>query len=535
MSDIVGEHARVSEAFDKPTLRLLDRRWAPLALAAFNLTFSSDQSAVPAERLHTQLDTYLAELASAGHQVPNNPGRALCLKWMNDQWLFRTVGESGQEEYSLTSHALEALDVVGSLSRDRALISESRLTTILGEVRRWATEANPDRQARVDRLDAQIQHLTAERDRLVAGGDIVAATDDRMLDGYANLIDLLAQLPSDFKRVEESVLAMHRQIISDFRNEDRPIGEVLDEYLRKTDELTSLTAEGRAFDGAFALLRDDALLLDLKSDLDTILEHPFAIALTPGEQRDFRGAVTIIRRGIVDVLAQRSRLTSTLRDHIVNHDLLRDRELDSTLRQINQQLEIWMGTAGPQRIVPLPLIPPKIAIEHLRERFWDPATELPPAPLEDVSDTAPAPPSIGEIRTQGGPSLPKLRASLLAAVEAGDADSLGQLFNALPPDLRRPVEILGLLHLTAELAAADNELGDTVCEHAAGPNATHVEAQLAADDLARLTGEAAEWAEEIFDAIRPDGTTRRFLVPRVDVELAAVRTLARTDEGHAHG
>ncbi len=58
---------------------------------------------------------------------------------------------------------------------------------------------------------------------------------------------------------------MHRQIISDFRGEERPISQVLDEYLAKTDELTTLTPEGRAFEGAFTLLRGEALLLDLKS------------------------------------------------------------------------------------------------------------------------------------------------------------------------------------------------------------------------------------------------------------------------------
>ncbi len=286
----------------------------PLVLAVFKSSFSRDQRSVAAERLHAQVDTYLGELRSVGENVPHLAGRALCVQWMNDQWLFRTIGASGQEEYSLTSHALEALDLVQTLSRERALISESRINTILDAVRRWATEANPDREARIGRLDVQIQHLTSERDRLLTGGDVAAASDDRMLDGYANLIDLIGQLPSDFKRVEESVLGMHRQIISDFRNEDCPIGEVLDEYLRKTDELTTLTAEGRAFEGAFTLLRDAALLLELKSDLQTILEHPFAAALTAAEQRDFRGAVTIIRRGIDDVLAQRSRLTTTLRD-----------------------------------------------------------------------------------------------------------------------------------------------------------------------------------------------------------------------------
>lgn len=40
MSDIKGELARVREVFNKPTLCLLDRQWAPLALAVFKSSFS---------------------------------------------------------------------------------------------------------------------------------------------------------------------------------------------------------------------------------------------------------------------------------------------------------------------------------------------------------------------------------------------------------------------------------------------------------------------------------------------------------------
>jgi hypothetical protein len=58
---------------------------------------------------------------------------------------------------------------------------------------------------------------------------------------------------------------MHRQIISDFRGETRPIAEVIDEYLAKSDSLMKPTAEGRAFEGAFTLLRDEPLLVDLRS------------------------------------------------------------------------------------------------------------------------------------------------------------------------------------------------------------------------------------------------------------------------------
>jgi hypothetical protein len=505
VSDIAGELARVRDAFDKPTLRLLDRKWAPLVLAVFRTTFTRDQRAVPAERLHQQVDNYFDELRLVGEPLPDGSGRAVCMQWLGHNWLVRTRDDDGAEYYSLTSHALEALDLVQSLTRDRVLISESRIHTILDVVRRFATEANPDRSARIDRLDAQIAELAAERDRLKDGGDIAPATDDQMVDKYTNLLSLIGQLPSDFKRVEEAVGGMHRQIISDFRSETCPIVEVIDEYLAKSDSLMKLTAEGRAFEGAFTLLRDEPLLVDLRRDLDVILTHPFAQALTPAEQREFRRTVKVIQDGIRDVLSQRQRLSATLRDHIVHYDIVRDRELDDTLRQINQQLEVWMRTAGPRATIGLELIPAKIEAEHLRERFWDPADASPPPPLEDVSDTAPPAPDLHALRDQGGPTLHRLREQLIDGAAAGELGSVAELFNALPDDLRRPVEILGLLHLFLGARADDPGIG-----------IPHAEELLAAIQQ-----------EEHVEAIRPDGARRMFAIPALPLHPAHAESLAK--------
>jgi hypothetical protein len=220
-SDLRGELARLRESFDKPAMRLLDRKWAPLVLAVFRVCFTRDQRSVAAERLHAQVDSYLDELRSVGEETPPAAsGRMLCVQWMNHQWLFRNVGDNGQEEYSLTSHALEALDVMSSLARDGPLISESRINTIIEAARRWATEANPDREARIERLNVQIRQLEAERDRLEGGGELAAASDDRMLDGYSDLIDLIGQLPvtSSVSRNRCSTCTARSSVTSAMRN-----------------------------------------------------------------------------------------------------------------------------------------------------------------------------------------------------------------------------------------------------------------------------------------------------------------------------
>lgn len=504
MSDILAELIRVREAFDKPTLSLLDRKWAPLVLAIFRTTFARDQRMVPAERLHAQVDNYLDELRLSGEHVPEGAGRALCMQWLGHNWLVRSRDDADAEYYSLTSHALEALDLIQSLTRDRAMISESRIQTIIDVVRRVATNANPDRQARIDRLDAQIAELVAERDRLAAGGDIAAASDDQMLDGYTNLLSLIGALPSDFKRVEEAVAEMHRQIVRDFRGESRPIAEVIDEYLAKSDSLMQLTAEGRAFEGAFTLLRDPTLLAGLRHDLSIILAHPFAAALTAAEQREFKRTVRIIQNGLNDVLAQRRRLSSTLREHIVHFDAARDRELDATLRKVNQQLELWMRTAGPRASVAVRFVPARVVVEHLRERLWDPVEATPPPPLEDISGAAPDGLDLEAIRNQGGPALNELRQRLIAAADAGEIDSVGDVFTVLPDRLRRPVELLGLLHLLH--GARDGCRADSLRD---------AETALIADRT-----------RELVEAIRADGSRRTFEMPVIPLRRSDADALA---------
>jgi hypothetical protein len=261
----------------------------------------------------------------------------------------------------------------------------------------------------------------------------------------------------------------------------------------------SSTAEGRAFEGAFTLLRNDTLMQGLKADLESILLHPFALELSLNERRSFMSTVTLLRKGIDDVLTQRTGLSTTLREHIVNHDVVKDRELELVLRGVNRELAVWMQTAGPRSTVTTELMPGTLEVEHLRERFYDPVAHLGPPALADVSDAAPAAPSLGDLRLQGGPLLEDLRDALVAAVAAGEAASVGSAFNSFGASLRRPVEILGLLQLAAQLGTS------------AGPVSL-----------------------ESFEAIRPDGSVRVFDVPRRILTDDDTAALAAQNLGSQH-
>lgn len=493
MSEAVGGLRLVAQAFTRPTLRLLNGKWAPLQVTVLQLVFDRERRSVPTDRFHADVDEILAILRGEGVEAPRGTGRELSRRWMANKWLVRLNAEDGSGEvYELTSYALEALELVQSLSSDRPLLSESRLAAIIDVVRRQAVEATPDAHGRIERLNAQIAELERERDRLLEGGAPEPASVDRMMEGYANLVDLISQLPSDFKRVEEAIRGHRDSLLAAFRTETRPLGMVIDEYLTRHDDLRA-TPEGKAFDGAFSLLRDEVMLTELKRDLDVIANHPFTEALTVNEVRAFKGTVKMVRRSLEDVLDQRSRVAKTLRDHIVNHDAVKERELAATLAELNTELADWVERTSTRARTDVGLLPEAVGtLPHVRERFFDPADHIAPVGLDEVVVDAGEALTLEEILRQGGPLVTRLLEQLSAGGDRGE--TAGIKFGRFPSDLRRPVEVLGILHLLSKIGALD----------------------------------AAEDREHVV-AIRPDGTERVLRIPAVAVTQQRASLLAELE------
>lgn len=483
MSDVVGQYARVRAAFDQPILTLLHRKGAPVAVTLLRTCFSRETVTIETARMHQMIDNQLIDLRNDGAPVPDRDGRDLCQQWVKDSWLFRQPNDDGTQVYSLTSHAQTALSLVDSLEHDRPTLSEHRITTILDTVRRFNAAVNPSRQARMNILDARIRELVEERDRLEQGGDLPHVTVDYVIEGFTELLRLVSALPSDFQRVTERFEQIRRQILDDFRSEARPPGEVIDSYLQRANEMGE-TPEGRAFEGAFTLLGNDALLLQLRQDLDALLTHPHAEALSPAEKRELRSTVQVVRRGLDDVLTQWTRASKAIKDYVTTHDVMRDRQLDQTLRQLDQEFGPWLARTGVRTRVPLALLPETLDIDYLPRRFHDPAGAAPPPPLPEPADDEPdSPETLADLIAWGGPSLDALAAALGDASAHDGTSTIGEVFAALDPHVRRPVDVLGLLHL------ADSTLDGP-------PDGTEVEE---------------------FEAIRPDGTTRVFVTARTNL------------------
>ncbi|GIG30178.1 hypothetical protein Cma02nite_27780 [Cellulomonas marina] len=492
-----GAYEGALRAFRNPLLGLLHGSSAPFVVTVLALVFTAQRPQVPVAEVHAEIDAALARLRAAGYgedgtaPLPAGVARDLCRGWVRAGWLTRQAHE-GVEVYQVSAHGVAALEVAGRVGGVRTRVSQSRVRTLLDAVEGLAQDADPDVMTRIARIDAEIRERQEEVRRLERTGVVEPVPDDRLLEEAENVLHLARELPADFARVVETIVQVQRDVVTDLRQDVRPTGEVLREYLQRGRDLMESTREGRAFAGALALIGRAEHIDALAAHLRTILGHPFAAGLTASQRRELRDVARRIEQGVRDVLEAQQRASHVITTQIRTHDPLRDREVDALLREAMAGLQRWMPTSRRREPVTPVRRMPVADVAHLRQRTDDLRPAAPPAPLEpvvvgDVADD--------DARAWGGPHYVELERHV-AGLVAGTSDRVpvAEAFTAAPEGLRRPVDLLGLLEIA------------------------HRHGMVEGDEVVTV------------EAVRPDGTRRRFAFGAV--ALAGPASAGGDDDEH---
>jgi len=515
-----GALARSRGAFGTPSLALLHRKEGPLVVALLSLIFTPGRATVPTEQMHVEVEDLLAEARAASHDVPDDAARALCSRWVAGRWLVRALDDDGVEQYQVSSHAAEALAFVDRTQGARALVSESRIRTLLVALDGLARDARPDRESQqralreqIARARDEIAEAEAELARLEAGGPVVQPPTDRLVEQFDNVAALVRELPADFARVAESIAELQRSIVTGLRQDERPTGEVLGAYLEASDSLMERTPEGRAFAGAMELLRDPQLLGKVDERVRAVLAHPFAADLPADRRETERALYSQLLAAVDGVLDAQARASRTITQQLTVHNPLRDRELDAALREATAAMAEWFPTSGrAARVEPLRWLE-RARLGRFRAQLHDLRPDTPPDALADLDDpghdTGGEPGQVlGGLRGMGGPRYEETAAHAARVLRERGGATADEVFAAGPAELRRPVELLGYLELAAP-DALDAAIGD-------GDGIGDVPAAR----LRRVT------------AVRADGSTRDLVLPRVGLTAAGVVPGLPGDEPH---
>jgi outer membrane murein-binding lipoprotein Lpp len=476
MTRAEGAYLGAVRAFQNPMLDLLHKRHAPLVVSLLSTLFTAERPTVPVADAHAEVGTALEELRAAGYEegLPTANARDLCRQWADAGWLVRQVLDDDVEVYRLSAHAVGALEVAGRAGGARARVSRSRVRTLLDAVERLAQDADPDVLVRMARLDAEIARLRAELVEIQRTGTVEEVDEEQLLEEAENVLHLVRELPADFARVAESIKAMQRDVVTALRQDERPTGEVLREYLERGEHVMESTAEGRAFAGALRLIGDAQHLDELSGRLDVVLRHPFTRHLLPQQRGELRDVVRRIEQGLDQVFTAQREASYVITAQVRNHDPLRDRQVDELLRDVMRGLQAWTPDARRGHAVePLRRLP-VADVDHLRQTAGDLRPPQAPSPLAAWDDDGGPDVSDDEARAWGGAHYQQLREHLAGLAAGGGAVDVAAAFDAAPEQLRRPVDLLGLIELAHELGMDEQ------------------------DDVASVV------------AVRPDGTRRRF-------------------------
>ena len=464
----------VDQVFAEPTLAMLNHRDAKVIVACLRGAFTAPdvtlRGTLPAARLHRTVTDYLAELVELGVLDPSRDrdGVTWCRTWIRRGWLNTdTAGVGGNELYTLTANARSALAFIASNEDNTLVATGTRVRVVQAEFHTLARRANPDRSARIAALETEIADRQAEIARLRAGGDIATMNAQELRGAIVLLRALSTDVGNDCVRLGERLDARRRAIGRDLNGQRA--GDILTTSLDAITDLLDQTPEGRLFADIVSLFATDVDLDTMRANLDALLAAPAALQLTAAERRDLRRIVDDLPVHIEPVITARTRSVAALKTQL-RRATGSELAVDQLLTSVENALTGWLATASARSSIDIGIRPHRLDHGHLGDEFTTFAAPPDPEPAA-VNVPTGILPDFAALRAMGGPSTDELRDAVTAALEdAHTKERLGRsdgfveadlLFNALPVELRRPVEIPGLLDV---IAADTDYLVDTSCD-----------------------------------------------------------------------
>lgn len=442
-SRVPDAYALARRAYDSPEVRFLsEKQHGVFILAVFTSAFSREQPVAPDAEFHDYVDHALDVLRDAGESgLPSASGRSLCLAWMQDGWLDKELALDGRAVYRPSAAAQTVLDWLASQSR-RRMVSAPRVNRIFDTVAELAALADPDRDALIREKRGRAEQLLREASDLEAGGALPEGTEDELVQLASVVAVSMGEIPSDFRRVGQQFTAAQRRIRERMLTGSTTAGEVMSSVTSAARQITNDTAEGRAFMGVAELIRDDATIGALRSNVARIMASPVADLFTETERVMFANIASAFVSNVDLVLQGPRALSQIVAGRLASHVTAPgDRGgIDEAIRAARAAL---VAHRGPLPEGALPMLGP-VRVPGSSVRLHDPRPVDAPRPLSEAPASTAQPLTVEYLRRWGGPHGQAVAAHVVGLLAGGrDQVTLAEAWEAAPADLRRSVELLG--------------------------------------------------------------------------------------------
>ena len=282
MATVLEEYEALASAYAKRTIRLLQSPHSRTYIALVRALFPDQSQAVLATDAHAHADQCLEALWDAGYRdIPTEgendeahprSGAEVCKHLIHHyRWLESSIPpDDARTEYRLTSEAIETMEVVDRLGETNPVLGASRMRTLVDEISRTSVLFSPDYEEGHAVLRARLEEAQQQLLAYEMNGGAEPLSEDQALDAVGNILELMRRLPVDLRRLEEDVHERGTQLVEAFREDERPIGLLIGDYVERGNRLLEETDHGRSFLDTLRVVGDSYVSADVDQKLETI-------------------------------------------------------------------------------------------------------------------------------------------------------------------------------------------------------------------------------------------------------------------------
>lgn len=429
----------------EPAWRLLAAHNAPEIIGLLqHLLFDTDR-VLPASVLMVRLSTELSLLKQKSGGL-SGTAQFYLRDWLNEGWLERRLPESAsEEEYELSTAAMDAVRVVNSFYTQRATATESRLQTVMSRLEALAQETDPNDASRLRSLLEERQRLD-ERIEALQRGDADLLPHERALERVQDILGLARELSEDFRRVRQQLADLNREFRERIIQDEGNRGAVLAALFEGRNVIAE-TAAGKTFNAFWTLLTDPEQSVHLSAAIDQVSRRDFMRQM-PKEDRHFLANLT---RTLLDRASSvnnvQAGFTKSLRNYVQSREYQEQRRLTKLLRAAKADALAARNVLRPDRDIGMTLQLSGSDLDSIgRWKLNDPPLTI---NFSDMVDAAPAMLDMEQLRASINESeidYRSLFANLQDALVKRSQISIGQML-ALYPATQGLGTVVGYLSL----------------------------------------------------------------------------------------
>ncbi len=454
MADVFDEYGKLAQAYESDGWKLLRSKYSRVEVAMLNAAFPDRSKPVACDTLHASVRAMLTSLREQGYgdgEVPAGDGREVCHdRWMNELRLLEKIQlEDGTTQYRLRSSTIAALDAVRRMGSRDVMLSSPRMEIITSEIDKLAALVTGDVEERRRLLVEQLEAAQRALDELDAGGGTQEPTTEEVEARLVNVVDLLEQVPRDMRQIEEELKRERDGLFDEFHADERPHGQIVHDYLARSDALFNGTDSGKLYNGALEMFAADSFDIEMHHKVRRIQTSYLLVNSQVKKRYDIRAAWETVSDGMRGISAMRSSCSRAIANAVGSYDMARYRKMTETLKRLESLMwarAVESASAGKPGSGPSLMddLLPDLKAESLQRKLRGPASHQPPPPLADDEKDTPEV-DVRELRRVGMPLTEEVVDAFEAMLAPGEARAAAELYARLPVDLRRDVEVLGLI------------------------------------------------------------------------------------------